>query len=145
MKITIEVECCCHKKRKVPIVFWMWGPIIEQPDLLGPVFEVPMTQLTETQQVSGSVTPVTAKGNPAEVENSVFSSSDPAVLNVIQDTADPLKFVAKAVAPGAAQVQWKADADLGDGIVEISAVGDITVVAGMAVGGTITFGTPEEQ
>jgi len=104
-----------------------------------------MTQLTETQQVSGTVTPVTAKGSPAEVQASVFSSSDTSVLEVIQDTVDPLKFVAKAVAPGAAQVQWNADADLGDGVVPISAVGDITVVAGMAVGGTITFGTPEEQ
>lgn len=106
-----------------------------------------MVQLTETQMVVGVVQPVTAKGNPAQVQagSSVFTSSEPGVVSVEVDQANELKVTVKAQAPGAAQVRWSADADLGDGVRTISAVADFVVVAGMAVGATINFGVPTEQ
>lgn len=102
-----------------------------------------MLQLTETQQVTGSVQPVTKKGNAAQVQNPTFSSSDTAVLTV--DSPDGLSFTAKAVAPGAVQLRWEGDADLGDGVRNITATADIVVVGGEAVSATIVFGTPTEQ
>jgi hypothetical protein len=111
-----------------------------------------MVQLSETQMVSGTVTPVTKKGNPSKVQagTSKFTSSDDTILKVVSpDPDDPtgseMSVACTAVAPGAAQCRWTADADEGDGVVEISAVGDFVVVAGQAVGGTINFGTPREQ
>jgi hypothetical protein len=134
------------RRRKVAYVLWTFGPVQEQPDS-GPLRQRAgtMTQLTTTQQVTGTVVPVDRKGNPAAVEGSTFTSSDPAVIAVEADLADPLKVTVKAVATGAAQVQWKADADLGDEIVEISAVADFVVKASQAVGASFSFGTPTEQ
>lgn len=140
--LNIQVSCCCEPFG----VLFVMGPVVEQ-DILGPVLEVPLTQLTDTQQVTGTVSFVNKKGNPAPVQDGsvVFASSDPAVLETVVDPASPMTVIVKAKAPGAAQVQCTADADLGDGVKTITLVADFTVVAGEAVGGTISFGTPEEQ
>ncbi len=104
-----------------------------------------MTQLTETQFVTGTAAFVTRKGSPAEVQNPVFSSSDPSVIAVAADPANPLSATVTAGAPGAAQLQLEVDADMGDGVETIRLVSDFVVVAGKAVGGTFSFGTPQEQ
>jgi hypothetical protein len=125
----------------------VFGPIQEQSDLVGPRFEVHMIQLTETQQVSGTVQFVTKKGNPASVQDGsvVFASSDPAVLEVVTDPANPLAVTAKAKAPGVARLTVTADANLGDEVKNVELFEDFSVVGGEAMGGRITFGPPEEQ
>lgn len=109
-------------------------------------------QLTDIQSVQLSILPVDAKGNAAPVEDGSvqFVSSDPTIITVGPDPADPtnqLKAVATAVgpltAPGASvQVSVSADADLGAGVTTINGSLDFTVVASQATGLTINTGTP---
>lgn len=133
-------------KKRVAMIVWTFGPVQEQ-EFQGPSEVRAMNQLTETQQVTGTVQPVTRKGSPAQVQTgtSVFNTSDAAVVELVPDPSNELSVTVKAKAPGAAQVQWSADADMGDGVVTITAVADITVVPGQAVGGTIAFGPVTEQ
>lgn len=104
-----------------------------------------MNQLTETQFVEGVVVPKTKKGNPAEVQDPVFSSSNDAVIAVTTDPANPLGVKVSAVAPGAAQVLLSFDADLGDGVETVNLAADFTVIAGKAVTADFNFGAPQEQ
>lgn len=104
-----------------------------------------MLQLTNTQQCALSVQGVDKKGNPAQLDSVVFTSSDNSVATVTSDPSDPNKALVKAVAAGTAQINVTADADLGDGVTELTGTLDLTVVAGQAVGFVINTGTPEEQ
>lgn len=132
------------RQKPLPKLEWTIGPVSEQKlDEIG--VAIPMLQLTETQQCALSVSPVTRKGNPAQVQNPTWSSSDDAVVTVDVDSTDSLKAKVVAEAPGTAQVNFSADADLGDGVRLLSAVLDVTVVPGEAVTVTIATGTPEEQ
>lgn len=108
--------------------------------------DIMATQLTTTQKLVASITPVDAKGNPAKVQaGSVeWASSDPTVLTVTEQTDENSADVI-AVAVGTAQVQVTADADLGDGVVTISGVADVEVIAAQATGFSIALGTPVEQ
>jgi hypothetical protein len=145
LDITINVNVNGKRRRRRPIkLHWAIGPISEQrfPGLVG---EKQMLKLTNTQQASLSISAVDRKGRPAQVDSIVFTSSDPNVATVEQDTADPSKALLKAVDAGTAQINVTADADLGDGVSELSGVLDVTVVAGQAVALSIGTGTPEEQ
>jgi hypothetical protein len=106
-----------------------------------------MTTMTATQQVTGTVQPTDKLGNPAPVQagSSKFTSSDETVLTVVVDPANELSVTVKGKASGSAQVRWAADADLGDGDVEISAAADFTITSAQATGAGFTFGTPTEQ
>lgn len=106
-----------------------------------------MTTLTDTQKVPGTITPLDKKGNPAKVQagSSIFTSSDPTVVTVTPDPANELGVTVTAVKAGAAQIRWSGDADLGDGIVTISAAEDVVVTGGQAVSAGFTFGPPVEQ
>lgn len=106
-----------------------------------------MIQLTETQQVTGTVQFVTKKGNPASVQEGsvVFASSSPESLEVVVDPADPMKVTAKAKAPGVARLTVTADANLGDGVTNVELFEDFSIVGGEAVGGRMTFDAPVEQ
>lgn len=104
-----------------------------------------MLQLTDTQQCDVSVKALNRKGNPAPVQNPVWSSSDSTVATVTQDAVDGLKAKVVAGAAGTTQINVSADADMGDGVKPISAVLDVTVVGGQAVTFAVTTGTPTEQ
>lgn len=103
--------------------------------------------LTTTQQVTGTLAPVDKKGNPAPVdEGSVeITSSDDSVFTVERDENDEKKFKLVAKGPGTAQLDYSADADMGDGVVEISGFTAVEVLPAQAVGFGIQFGEPEEQ
>lgn len=103
--------------------------------------------LTINQQVSGQVTPVDRKGNPAQVEkDSVrYTSSDDSVVIVVEDTDDETKFKVVATGVGTCQVTVSADADLGEGVEDISAFAAVEVFPEKAVGFGIAFGTPEDK
>ena len=106
-----------------------------------------MTTMTATQQTTGTVTPVDAKGHPAAVQpgSSGFTSGDVNVLTVTEDPANELKVIVKGVAAGSAQVRWSGDADLGDGVVTISSAEDFVITSARATGASMAFGTPTEQ
>ena len=135
------------KQRHKPATHLLWtvGPIAEQPGVTRTWRRITMLQLTNTQQCPIAVSGVDKKGNPAELDSVVFTSSDPSVATVDADPSDPNKALIKAVAAGTAQINVSADADLGDGVNTLTGTLDLTVVAGQAVGFVINTGTPEEQ
>ena len=102
--------------------------------------------LTDEQKVSLSIQPVTSAGNPAKVDGvPVWSVSDETVLTLTV-AEDGLSAVATVTGTlGASQVSVKADADLGEGIKEIAAVLDVSVVASQAASLSITTATPETK
>ncbi len=100
--------------------------------------------LPDDKKVTLSIQPVDARGNPAKIDGvPAWSSSDPAVLEVTP-AADGLSAVAVPVGPlGVVQVNVQADADLGEGVEEISDVIKLTVVGAAAKNLGLTVGTPE--
>lgn len=102
-----------------------------------------MFTLPDDQKVDASVGYVDAKGNAAKVDGApVWTSSDPAVLNVVAAT-DGMSATITPVGPlGTAQVKIEADADLGAGVVSLITLADVEIVAGSAVAGNVVFGAP---
>lgn len=143
-KIKINIHIGKRKPKRAVKLLWGIGPVSEQP-ATGTSRSRQMLQLTNTQQAALSISGVDRKGKPAGLDAIQFSSSDPNVATVTQDTADPSKAVVKAVNAGTAQINVSADADLGDGVNTLNGALDVTVVAGQAVGLSIGTGTPEEQ
>ena len=102
--------------------------------------------ITSTQKVSAAVQAVDSRGNPALVEDIVWSVNDENVLDIFVDEEDPTNMEIFAVGPlGNAQVTVVADADLGEGVVTLQGILDVTVVSGQAVALEIATGIPEEQ
>lgn len=103
-----------------------------------------MLVLNDLEQAVLSVTPVNVKGKPAPVQNPVWKSSDESVAVVVVD-ADGLSAVVVAKAPGTAQVSIVADADMSEGVSEITGTLDVKVVPSQAVGFTINTASPTLQ
>ncbi|MEI7591530.1 MAG: hypothetical protein WCJ49_09535 [Deltaproteobacteria bacterium] len=101
--------------------------------------------LTDVQKVALAITPVDGAGNPAPVEGVIWSSTNPDVLAVVA-AEDGLSAVATAVGPlGTAQVSVVADAQIGEGVVELTGVLDVQVVASQAVSLGVVAGIPEPK
>lgn len=111
-------------------------------------------QLNTEQKVRATLAPLTAGGRPATVENPRFEADDvngAPIVAVTPDPGNPLiaEFKALPLPEGTGetglttQVRCRFDADLGEGVRELVAVGEITVVPAEAVIGTISFGAPE--
>lgn len=103
--------------------------------------------LSDTQFIEGQVQTVNKKGRPAPVEagSIEYSSSNEAVATVTEDPNDETKFAIKAVGAGTTQINYSADADLGEGVVPISGFTDVEVTPAQATGFNVTFGEPQEQ
>lgn len=103
--------------------------------------------ITDTQFIEGTLETVNKKGQPAPVElgSIEYSSSNEAVFTVTENADDEKKFTVTAVGAGTGQLNYSADADLGEGVVTISGFTDIIVTPGQATGFNVTFGTPQEQ
>ena len=84
---------------------------------------------------------VDAFGNPAQVDGkTTWQSSDAAIVKVsiAPDDATSQTAQLESLGPiGPAQIQATADADMGDGVKTITAICNVTVIAGQAVGGVI--------
>lgn len=113
---------------------------------------ITMVSIKYTQQLRGALgSPVDAKGNEAPIEAGTLkiTSDDPEIFTVEPDENQPdnefaFKIVAKKA--GVAQLNYEADADLGDGVKTISGFTGVEVLPGEAVGfGTPVFGEVEEQ
>lgn len=109
--------------------------------------EIMALSLTSTQFATGTLQPVDSKGRPAKVEagSVVFTSSDESVFVVTQDPTNELGLTITAVGEGTAQLDYSADADLGEGVVTISGFTAIEVLPALAVGFGISFSAPQEQ
>ena len=95
--------------------------------------------------MAAQVTWVDAHGHPAVVDGAtVWTSGDPTIVQVTVDAADSTKATVAVVGGmlGTVQVSASADADIGSGTQTIVATGNVTVVAGTAVAGTIQFTPP---
>jgi hypothetical protein len=102
--------------------------------------------LTDTQFVElGPIQAVDARGNPARIDGApAWSVSAPELISLTV-SADGLSATAAAAGPlGSAQIIVKADADLGEGVTEITGTLDVEVIAGQAVGIRIPAGQPAE-
>lgn len=115
--------------------------------------EIKFMQLTSSQKCTIEFgQPVDKKGFPTQVEEGsvVFSIGDD-TATVEQDATNPLKATVFAVHPAtdpsvATVITVTADADLGDGVTNITGTEPLLVIAGQAVGfGPATVGTPEEN
>ncbi len=110
--------------------------------------EITLVSLRSTQYAeSGELQAVDRLGNPAEVEpGSVnFSSSDEGVFRIERlDNEKQVKVIATGT--GVAQLNYSADADLGDGVVTIEGFTGVEVLPAQAVGfAGLSFGEPQEQ
>ena len=80
-------------------------------------------------------------GNTVKVDGPTkWESSNPSVCEATGAPGNPQ--IANLYAPGgvgAVKIEATADADLGDGVKAVTAVLDIEVISGEAVGGEITF------
>lgn len=105
-----------------------------------------MLVLTDVQKVSVKLKPVTAAGNPAPVDGKVeWSVSDDSVLS-LQVADDGFSAVVVTTGKlGVCQVVAKADADMGEGVKEISGVLDVEVKASEAVSLSVDAGVPEPR
>ena len=103
-----------------------------------------MLVLANDHKVTASIQPVDAKGNPATIDGlAAWSSSSTDIVNVTNVSADSLSAdVIPGTAMGTAQINVTADADLGSGVTTINGVLDVQVVAGQAVGFTISTSPP---
>lgn len=105
-----------------------------------------MLILTDVQKVRLAIRPVSAAGNPAEIDDTplwIVSDSTVGTLTIDEDGLGA-EFVTSG-ALGVCQVSVTADADLGDGMREISGVLDIEVRASEAVSMEVSAGVPESR
>lgn len=108
---------------------------------------IKMVTMKVTQFVEGILQPVDRLGNPAQVEAGTvqFTSSDEAVFVVARTAEDELKVKLVATGVGVAQLDYSADADLGEGVVTITGFTGIEITAEQAVGFAVSFGEPQDQ
>ncbi len=102
--------------------------------------------MTNSQQLTATIQPVDAKGQPALVDGvPVWASSDETIITVAASD-DGMSAVVAAVGPlGDAKVSVTADADLGAGVSAIFGTLDVSITQGQAVGFKITTSDPVEQ
>lgn len=108
-----------------------------------------MVSLTSTQYVeSGDLQAVDRLGRPAEVETGSvqFNSSDESVFQAVQNPDNEKQVKIVAVNPGVAQLNFSADADLGEGVITIEGFAGVEVLPAQAAGFSgLSFGQPQEQ
>ncbi len=102
--------------------------------------------MTNSQQLTATIQPVDAKGQPALVDGVPdWASSDETIITVAASD-DGMSAVVAAVGPlGDAKVSVTADADLGAGVSAIFGTLDVSITQGQAVGFKITTSDPVEQ
>jgi hypothetical protein len=105
-----------------------------------------MLTLTSSQKALLSVQFLDAKGNPAQVDEPPTWMTDNTDLLSLSPAPDGLScWVAAVGVLGSATAQVNADADLGQGIVNIFGTIAVEVVAGQATTVTIDAGPAQEQ
>lgn len=102
--------------------------------------------LTDVQKVKLKVNPVSKAGNPATVDGAPkWSVSDETILTLAVSEDGLGAEVVSTGKLGTAQVSVVADADLGDGVTELTGTLDVEVKASAAVTLGLEVGTPEDK
>lgn len=108
--------------------------------------EISMIGLKLSQKVTVTLQPQDRLGNPASVEpgSVVFESSDLDVCTVVQNPDNELQadVYSSVNNPGTAQLDFRADADLGSGVEQISGFSAVEVLPLQAVGFGLSVGEP---
>ncbi|MFA5766819.1 MAG: hypothetical protein WC919_02770 [Candidatus Paceibacterota bacterium] len=133
-----ELPC----NRKAVCFRWHIGPVETSPNS----GEVAMSLiLKDNQRVTINVSPVDAKGNPAQVDGApVWAVVGPGIVT-LEPSTDGFTCVATTTGElGTTQLTVTADADVGEGIQTISGLLDVEVVGGVAVSLAIAAGVPED-
>jgi hypothetical protein len=104
--------------------------------------------MNEFQQVTGTFTALKKNGQPAKVQNASVVSDNPAACTA--EISGENTVLCKSVEGGvqeatAVLITVTADADLGDGVREIQAVGSLTITPGEAETLALEFGEPEDK
>lgn len=109
--------------------------------------DVTMVQIRNNQKVSGQLKAKDSKGDDAQIQaGSVQVSVDNSeVASVEQDPDDETKITVVGGRAGATVLRIKADADLGEGVTEITAEVAVEITAGQATGFGVEFGEPQDQ
>ena len=107
--------------------------------------DIKMVTITDSQKFSITAGGIDAKGNPTTLDGAItFTSSDPALLTVT--STGNLSADVVAVGPlGNAQVLANGDADLGAGVVPVTGILDVVIIAGQAVNIAIAAGAVSDQ
>lgn len=98
--------------------------------------------LTDEQDCPLTVEFKTAAGNPAKVDGVPTLTSSNAAVAELQVAEDGLSALIVSKGLGSSQVVLVADADLGEGLREVTATLDLEVVAAEAVTAGLVAGTP---
>jgi hypothetical protein len=98
------------------------------------------------QRIPFTLQPVDRKGNPAQVEAGTveYWIDDTTIADVEEDPNNELAGWIVTTATGVTQLNYAADADLGEGVVSITGFDAIEVQAEQAVGFGVTFGPAED-
>lgn len=100
-----------------------------------------MNTITIDQKIPFTIAFQDSAGNAARVDGPVtVEVSDPTLAEVVDLSADGLSGAIAGKAAGIVQVRASGDADLGAGVRPVLVTGDLEIVAGEAVVGTMTFG-----
>jgi hypothetical protein len=148
------------KNRKKVIIDWRIGPVstskkqpvsYESYRKILPIFGKEKESqsmsliMTTTQECPLEVAFKDAHGNPAPVENIVWSSTSEDIIKVNANDVEPNKAIVVAVgSPGTGQVNVKADPKIGEAVGEIIGVLDVEIAAAEATIVEISAGTPIE-
>ncbi len=100
-------------------------------------------KLTNEQKVTVTLTPKTDAGKPAKLDGKPSWSIVDGLSTVVPSEDGMSAVITSADDPGDTQILVKADADIGEGIEEISDVLKVSVVGAAAKNLGITVGTPE--
>ena len=106
--------------------------------------EIKLIGLKLAQKVTVTLKPEDRLGNPAQVEagSVVFTSNDESVCTVVQNPDNELQADVFSQGVGVAQLDFSADADLGEGVVTISGFSAVEVLPLEAVGFGLEVGEP---
>lgn len=144
-RVIVSIEeamgCCRHKKFKRVQFQWGVGPVTNKNQ---PPHPMPLEiKITNEQKVTVTLTPKTDAGKPAKLDGAptwTIVSGD----STLVASADGLSAVlTSADDPGDTEILVKADADLGDGIEEVSDIVKLSVIGASAKNLGLTAGTPE--
>ncbi len=139
-KILCSIFCECKKDLSGIVLTLSFNQTILKGKIMA-------ATITDSQLIKGTLTTVNKKGQPASVQLGTieYSSSNESVFTVTEDPDNENGFTVTAVGAGSGQLNYSADADLGEGVVTISGFTDIVVTPAQATGFNVTFGQPEEQ
>lgn len=102
--------------------------------------------LKDGQKVRLRLVAQDSEGNPANFQGDpLWVSSDPALVEILPEGVEAVAVTVPGPGLGTATITATVDADLGEGVTEITGTLDIEVVAGDAAVVNLEPGTPENR